>query len=74
MVEQHLEEFLRVYEERSVKVHGPGLSISTAETDLDPGMYAYEIRCRLRRYSRYRDAPFDLLFCDGEGRGWRLAG
>jgi hypothetical protein len=50
------------------------MRISTAETDLDLGMYAYEIRCRLRRYSRYRDAPFDLLFCDGEGRGWRLAG
>lgn len=50
------------------------LGISTPETDLDLGIYAYEIRCRLRRYSRYRDTPFDLLFCDGEGRGWRVTG
>lgn len=40
--------------------------ISAMETDLDLGMYAYELLCRLRRYSRYRDATFLLLFCDGE--------
>lgn len=50
------------------------LGISTSETDLDLGMYAYEIRCRLRRYSRYRDTRFDLLFCDGEGGALRLSG
>lgn len=41
--------------------------ISTRETDLDLGMYAYELLSRLRRYSRYRDATFLLLFCDTEG-------
>ncbi len=50
------------------------LGISTSETDLDLGMYGYEIRCRLRRYSRYRDTSFDLLFCDREGRASRLSG
>ena len=50
------------------------LRISTPETDLDLGMYAYEIRCRLRRYSRYRDTPFDLLFFDREGSVSRVAG
>ncbi len=50
------------------------LGISTSESDLDLGMYAYEIRCRLRRYSRYRDTSFDLLFCDSEGRASRLSG
>ena len=50
------------------------LGISTPETDLDLAMYAYEIRCRLRRYSRYRDTPCDLLFCDEAGRAWRVAG
>jgi len=50
------------------------LGISTPESDLDLGMYAYEIRCRLRRYSRYRDAAFDLVFCGEEGRAWRVAG
>lgn len=50
------------------------LGISTPETDLDLGMYAYEIRCRLRRYSRYRDAACDLIFCGGEGRSWRVTG
>jgi hypothetical protein len=48
--------------------------ISTAETDLDLGMYGYEIRCRLRRYSRYRETPFDLLFCDREGKALRVSG
>lgn len=47
--------------------------ISTTETDLDLGMYAYEILCRLRRYSRYHDATFQLLFCDGEG-AWLFTG
>ena len=41
--------------------------ISATETDLDLGMYAYEIFCRLRRYSRYRGTRFLLFFCDGEG-------
>ena len=43
--------------------------ISTTEPDVDVGMHAYEIRCRLRRYSRYRDATFVLIFTDGE-RAW----
>lgn len=47
--------------------------ISTTETDVDLGMYAYELLCRLRRYSRYRDAMFLLLFCDREG-AWRFGG
>ena len=50
------------------------LRISTSETDLDLGMYGYEIRCRLRRYSRYRDTSFDLLFCDRQRWAVRLGG
>lgn len=50
------------------------LGIPARETDADLAMYAYEIRCRLRRYSRYRDTPCDLVFrCEG-GPTWRLAG
>ena len=47
--------------------------ISTAESDVDIGMHAYEIFCRLRRYSRYRDAAFQLLFGDA-GRAWLFTG
>jgi hypothetical protein len=43
--------------------------ISTTEPDVDIGMHAYEIFCRLRRYSRYRDATFLLIFA-GESRAW----
>jgi hypothetical protein len=50
------------------------LGISTPESDLDLGMYAYEIRCRLRRYSRYREAAFDLVFCGEGGMAWRVGG
>jgi hypothetical protein len=49
------------------------LGVSPAETDLDIAMYAYEIRCRIRRYSRYRDTPCELLFC-GADATWRLTG
>lgn len=41
--------------------------ITSTEKDVDVGMYAYELRCRMRRYSAYRDAEFCLLFCDGGG-------
>jgi hypothetical protein len=41
--------------------------ISVTESDVDLGMYGYEILCRLRRYSRYREATFWLLFCDAGG-------
>jgi len=43
--------------------------ISTTETDVDIGMHAYELFCRMRRYSRYRDATFLLMF-SGEERAW----
>lgn len=51
----------------------PGRRISTAEADVDVAMYAWELLCRLRRYSRYRGATFTLLFCDREGAAWMLA-
>jgi hypothetical protein len=41
--------------------------ITSTEKDVDVGMYAYELRCRMRRYSLYQEAEFCLLFCDGEG-------
>ncbi len=50
------------------------LGVSVPETDLDLAMYAYEIRCRVRRYSRYRDTPCNLVFCPPEGSAWRLTG
>jgi hypothetical protein len=49
------------------------LGIRTPETDVDLAMYAYEIRCRVRRYSRYRDTPCDLVFDTG-ATAWRLSG
>jgi hypothetical protein len=50
------------------------LGITAHETDADLAMYAYEIRCRLRRYSGYRDTPCDLLFRGEAGASWRLSG
>lgn len=47
--------------------------ISTGETDLDLGIYAYELVCRLRRYSRYRDATYLLLFWGAE-EAWVFTG
>jgi hypothetical protein len=47
--------------------------ISTTEPDVDIGMHAYEIRCRLRRYARYRDATFVFIFADGK-RAWSFTG
>jgi len=47
--------------------------ISTTETDVDIGMHAYELFCRMRRYSRYRDATFLLMF-SGEERAWSFEG
>ena len=41
--------------------------VAGTEVDLDVGMYASEIFCRLQRYSRYRGVRFRLLFCDREG-------
>jgi hypothetical protein len=43
--------------------------ISTTESDVDIGMHAYELFCRLRRYSCYGDATFLLMF-SGEERAW----
>jgi hypothetical protein len=43
--------------------------ISTTEPDVDIGMQAYEIFCRMRRYSYYRDATFQLIFSDVD-RAW----
>jgi hypothetical protein len=50
------------------------LGVPARETDVDLAMYAYELRCRLRRYSRYRDTPCDILFCREGGAAWRLSG
>jgi hypothetical protein len=50
------------------------LGVPARETDLDLAIYAYELRCRLRRYSRYRDTPCELVFCGVEGVAWRLSG
>ena len=47
--------------------------ISTGETDLDLGMYAYELLRRLGRYSRYSDATFRLVFWDADA-AWVFAG
>ena len=47
--------------------------ISTGGTDLDLGMYAYEILCRLGRYSWYRGATYLLLFCGAE-EAWVFTG
>ena len=41
--------------------------ITTAAADVDHGMCAYEILCRLARYTDYRDARFALLFCHAHG-------
>jgi hypothetical protein len=56
------------------KERARALAISAPESDLDLGMYAYEIRCRLRRYSRYCGTPCFLLFWRGEGEGWVFEG
>lgn len=47
--------------------------ISTTESDVDIGMQAYEICCRLRQYSRYRDATF-LLICSDGAQAWSFTG
>jgi hypothetical protein len=46
-----------------------GFAVAAVETDVDLGMYAYELLCRLERYSDYRDAIVSILFC-GEGGAW----
>ena len=48
-----------------------GRSFAAVESDVDIGMFAYELLCRLRRYSRYRDASFALLFC-GKDTAWMI--
>ncbi len=50
-----------------------GRPYSLPESDVDLGMFGYELRCRLRRYSRYADASFTLLFC-GKEAAWRITG
>jgi hypothetical protein len=50
------------------------LGIAVRGRDVDLAMSAYELRCRLRRYSRYRDTRCDLLFCREGGAVWRLSG
>lgn len=47
--------------------------ISMGESDLDLGMYGYEILCRLGRYSWYRDATYLLLFWGAE-EAWVFTG
>jgi len=51
-----------------------GRRVSRSESDADLALYAYELRCRLRRYSRYRDAEFRLLFEGERGATWLLTG
>jgi hypothetical protein len=51
-----------------------GRRVSTSESDADLALYAYELRCRLRRYSRYRDAEFRLLLEGEKGATWLLTG
>lgn len=51
-----------------------GRRVSASESDADLALYAYELRCRLRRYSRYREAEFRLLLEGERGATWLLTG
>ncbi len=67
MVEQHLEEFLRVYEERFVKVHGPLRPV--VERVLRAFLHVVVLTIpRLRRgiFRKRRDLLLDLSQCGAE--------